>query len=149
MGGLVVMLFEFSDHFGTGNKQGVANVVNGNGGVDGLIQFRQDLLGNGRALGVGLGLFCQLHKDLKQIFAGGLVDLVVINGDLFQLDDSAHFRQNIRILEHIGLLQTVLIENIKEHIAFEIDPDLLEGVVFVCGVLVGRTGFQQKHIGGR
>ena len=90
-------------------------------------------------VGVVLVLFCQLHEDIKQIFAGGLVDLVVINGDLFQLDDSAHFRQNIRILEHIGLLQTVLIEDIKKYIAFEIDPDFLIGIILICIVFMGGS----------
>ena len=39
MGCLLIMLLKFPDHFRTGNKQGVADIVNGNGGVDGLVQL--------------------------------------------------------------------------------------------------------------
>ena len=82
------------------------------------------------------------------MLAGRLVDMIVINGNLFQFDNATHFLQNIRIVEYIGLFQTVLIEDIKKHIAFEIDPDFFKGVVLICVILMGGAGLQKVDIVG-
>ena len=78
--------------------------------------------------------------------AGGLVDLLVINGFLFQSKDTAHIVENVHIMEYVGLFQIVFIKNGEENIAFEIDPDLFEGIALVGVVFVGGAGLQQIDI---
>ena len=146
VGRCIVVLLEFPDHFRSGNEQLIANVINGNRGIYGFVQFCKDLLCNGGTLWLVLGLFSKLHKNIEQEFTGFLVNLVVVYGNLFQRNDLTHFLEYVSIVEYIGLLQVVFIKYCEEHITFEIDPDFLKRIILVSVVFVRRTWFQKVNI---
>ena len=148
VGGNVVVCFEFPDQLGAGDKQLGTDLVDRNSAVNGFVQFRQNLLGDDRTFRLYLPLLGKLHEDAEQIFAGGLVDLIVVDRYLFQCQNTAHFLQNIGVGEYIGLLQIVLVKNGEEQVALEVHPDLFEGVIFVGVVFMGGAGLQKIDIVG-